>query len=68
MLVNRESEQMTFSTKFDALLQSKVAARAQVVKATGVANMRASADNQLRDSQHATVSPRTTTRLSDYES
>ena len=29
MLVNRESEQMAFSTKVDALLQSKVAAQAE---------------------------------------
>jgi hypothetical protein len=32
MLVNRQSEQMTFSTKVDALLQSKVAARAQGIR------------------------------------
>ena len=31
MLVNRESEQMTFSTKFDALLQSNVAACTEVI-------------------------------------
>src|SRR5262245_762158 len=33
MLFNRESEQMTFSTKFDALSQSNVAAWAQGIRA-----------------------------------
>jgi hypothetical protein len=49
MLVNRESEQMTFSAKFDALLQSKVAAGAQGGRATSAVDRIASADKQLRE-------------------
>ena len=49
MLVNRESEQMTFSTKFDALLQSKVAACAQGIGSASVVNKGATSDKQVRE-------------------
>ena len=54
---------MTFSAKFDALLQSKVAASAQGMRASSAVNNGASGDKPLHE--QTTASPRNTTRLAE---
>jgi len=63
MLDNRESEQMTFSTKLDPFLQSNITACAREV-GSKIVNRRAIA-NRFRGSQHTMALPSNTIHLAD---